>query len=59
MPEDALPFIGGRQIRRFGLPTEPTATISEFRSDQPIKTHRDYGAAKSGDPAAAFVWSAI
>lgn len=53
MPEDALPFIGGRQIRGFGLPTEPTATISEFRSDQPIKTHRDYGAAKSGDPAAA------
>src|SRR5713101_372601 len=51
--KNAVQFTGDRQLRRFGIPDEATATISELMSDQPIKAHRDYSAAKSGDPAAA------
>jgi hypothetical protein len=53
VPKDALQFLDGRQLRRFGIPAEARITISELTSDRPIKAHRDYGAAKSGDPAAA------
>jgi hypothetical protein len=52
VPESVLPFVGARQMRGFGVPTE-ARSISELKSDQPIKAHRDYRAAKSGDPVAA------
>jgi hypothetical protein len=45
--------MGGRLMRHFGIPAEAGGTISEFRSDQPVKAHPDYRAAKAGDPAAA------
>jgi hypothetical protein len=39
--------------RRKGIPPSASQPIASFRTDQPLKRHPDYRAAKSGDAAAA------
>ena len=40
-------------IRSFGVPQSAGNPIAAFRNEQPIKRHKDYAAAKSGDVEAA------